>query len=259
MTLLEASHLCVRYGRLTIVDDVRFSLGEGQWLMLIGPNGAGKSTIVNAISQGVAYEGCIRYRGQDVKAFRPHQLAKRIGVLAQAHAADYSFTVGELVRLGRYAYAPRFLSRRSDEDERRVLDALERTGLTAQQGQSICTLSGGELQRAFLAQLLAQNPSVLILDEPSNHLDLVYQKRTFELLGDWLKCEGRAIVSVVHDLSLARAYGSHALLLDRGRTVASGAIDAVFSPKHLESAYDLDVYGWMRGLLMRWQSEPVSK
>ena len=115
------------------------------------------------------------------------------------------------------------------------------------------TLSGGELQRTFLAQLFAQNPRVLLLDEPTNHLDLVYQKQVFELIGAWLKTPGRAVASVVHDLSLARAYGSHALLLDAGKTRAYGEIADVFTPTHLDAAYDMDVSAWMHGLLNQWQ------
>ena len=255
MTLLEVNDLTVRCGSLTIVDHVSFSVGEGQWLMIIGPNGAGKSTIVSAISQGVGYTGTVRYMGKDVKTCRTSELARKIGVLAQNHFVGYSFTVEEVVRLGRYSYAPSIFSRRTDEDERSVETALEMTGLTSLAGQSVLTLSGGELQRTFLAQLFAQNPQILILDEPTNHLDLVYQKQTFALVQDWLREAGRAVISVVHDLSLARAYGTRALLLDRGKALALGDMDAVFSPGNLERAYSMDVYAWMRQMLGQWQND----
>ena len=252
MNLLDVQHLHVQYGEKKIVDDVSFSLSEGDWLMIVGPNGAGKSTIVNAISQGVAYTGDVRVLGSDVRRYRPHELAKLVGVLAQTHTMGYGFTVGSVVRLGRYAYAPGLFSAGQAEDETAVARALELTGLTKIVDQNVLTLSGGELQRTFLAQLFAQNPKVLLLDEPTNHLDLVYQKQVFELIREWLKTPGRAVASVVHDLSLARAYGSHALLLDGGKTQAYGVIDDVFSPEHLDRAYDMDVSAWMRGLLSQW-------
>jgi iron complex transport system ATP-binding protein len=255
MTLLDVKNLTVRYGSLTIVDDVSFSLAQGGWLMIIGPNGAGKSTIVNAVSQGTAYSGEVQVLEKNVKRYRPHELAKLIGVLSQSHSMGYGFTVGSVVRLGRYAYAPGIFSGGADEDERMVARALELTGMTRFVDQNVLTLSGGELQRTFLAQLFAQNPRVLLLDEPTNHLDLVYQKQVFELIREWLKTPGRAVISVVHDLSLARAYGTHALLLDGGRTMAYGAIDSVFSPEHLNKAYAMDVPAWMRGMLMQWQKE----
>ncbi|HWQ96476.1 MAG TPA: ABC transporter ATP-binding protein [Clostridia bacterium] len=255
MRLLDVKNLTVRFGEKTIVDDVGFSLEEGQWLMIVGPNGAGKSTIINAVSQGTPYTGEVQLLGKDVRRYRAHELAKLVGVLAQTHTMGYGFTVGSVVRLGRYAYAPGLFSSGHAEDEAAVAHALSLTGLTQIAGQNVLTLSGGELQRTFLAQLFAQNPRVLLLDEPTNHLDLVYQKQVFELIREWLKTPGRAVASVVHDLSLARAYGSHALLLDAGKTLASGAIVDVFSQEQLDRAYQMDVSAWMRGLLSQWQPE----
>lgn len=255
MNLLEVRNLTVRYGSLTIVDGAGFSLAEGDWLMLVGPNGAGKSTIVNAVSQSVPYTGDVSLMGRDVRKYRAHELAKRLGTLSQEHVMGYGFTVGSVVRLGRYAYAPGLFSGGGAEDEAAVLRALELTGMARFADQNVLTLSGGELQRTFLAQLFAQNPCVLLLDEPTNHLDLVYQKQVFELLADWIKSPRRAVVSVVHDLSLARAYGTHALLLDRGKTLAYGAAADVFTRENLDRAYGMDVSGWMRKLLSQWRGE----
>lgn len=252
MTLLEAKDLSVRYGALTILDKVSFSLEEGDWLMLVGPNGAGKSTVVNAVSQGAPYTGEVRCLGKDVRRCRAGELAKRIGVLSQTHTVGYAFTVESVVRLGRYAYSPGVFGGSRDEDDEAVRRALELTGMTAFAQQSVLTLSGGELQRTFLAQLFAQNPRVLILDEPTNHLDLVYQKQVFELIAGWLKTPGRAVVSVVHDLSLAKAYGTRALLLNHGKTVAQGTLEEVFTAKHLDAAYDMNVSEWMRTMLAQW-------
>ena len=257
MSLLTVKDLTVRYGEKTIVDRVSFSLNEGDWLMIVGPNGAGKSTIVNAISQGVPYLGEVQLLGKNVSSFRPHELAKLVGILAQTHTMGYGFTVGSVVRLGRYAYAPGLFSAGRAEDESAVEEALAITGLTKIVDQNVLTLSGGELQRTFLAQLFAQNPRVLLLDEPTNHLDLVYQKQVFALIAEWLKTPGRAVASVVHDLSLARAYGNHALLLDGGKMRAYGEIARVFQPEQLNSAYAMDVSAWMRGLLEPWQTDEV--
>lgn len=251
--LLDVKNLSVRYGGMTVVDDVSFALDEGQWLMLVGPNGAGKSTIVHAISKGVDYTGEICYLGKDIKQYKPHEWAKNVGVLSQSHSVGYAFTVGEVVRLGRYAYAPRLFSERSGENEKYVEEAMEMTGLTHMVNKSILTLSGGELQRTFLAQLFAQNPKILVLDEPTNHLDLVYQKQTFALIQEWLRGSGRAVISVVHDLSLAKAYGTHALLLNQAKTIACGKIDEVFVPESLNSAYNMDVRTWMLQMLEQWK------
>lgn len=114
------------------------------------------------------------------------------------------------------------------------------------------SLSGGELQRTFLAQVFAQNPQILILDEPANHLDLIYQKHIFSLIETWLRQPGRAVVSVVHDLSLARKYGTHAVLMHRGQCAAQGKIGDVMTAEKLQAVYEMDVYGWMREMLGQW-------
>lgn len=251
--MLEIVDLTVRYGALTILDRVSFHVKAGDWLMVAGPNGAGKSTIIRAVSQEAPYTGSILLKGKDIRDYKAHQRARLIGILTQHHYFHYSFTVEEVIRLGRYAYAPGIFSRPHGEDEVYIQQAIEMTGLGPFLKQSVLTLSGGEIQRVFLAQLFAQNPALLFLDEPTNHLDLLYQKQTLTLLENWLKMPDRAIVSVVHDLGPARAYGSQALLLNKGRAEARGPIDQVLTEDNLNRVYGMDVYAWMREMLAHWQ------
>ena len=253
--VLRAEHVTVAYGGHAVVDDVSFSLEAGQWLMLVGPNGAGKSTLVGAITQGVAYSGRIELEGRDIRAYTPAQRARRLGVLAQQHSVGYAYTVEEVVSLGRYAHSRGMLAGRDEGGEAAVARALEMTGMTPLRHASMLALSGGEVQRAFLAQVFAQEPQLLILDEPANHLDLVYQRHIFSLVQGWLAEPGRAVLSVVHDLSLARRYGTHALLLDRGRAVAQGTMREALTDDRLQSVYGMDVAGWMRELLGVWNDE----
>ena len=249
MNILRVDHLGVSFGQTTIFQDVSFELNEGDWLMMIGPNGSGKSTLVRAISGAVPYSGSISYLDGDIRRLRPGELARNIGILAQNHYVGYAFTVREVVRLGRYAYKR---DHGDPEGEARIRRALELTGMDALADKSVLHLSGGELQRVFLAQLFAQDPRVLILDEPTNHLDLIYQTQVFELVSDWRREPGRAVISVVHDLSLARAYGTHALLLYEKRALAQGSMDRVFDPACLNTAYGMDVAAWMRAMLGQW-------
>lgn len=251
--MLKAEHVTVRYGEQTVVDDLSFQLKEGQWLMLAGPNGAGKSTLIHAVSQGVPYDGGIFLAGKDIRMYRPAQLAQKIGVLSQKNNVGYSYTVEEVVGMGRYAHSRGFLSARDEAGKERVENALALAGLTELRKSSVLTLSGGELQRTFLAQVFAQDPDILILDEPANHLDLVYQKHVFSLIREWLKQPGRAVLSVVHDLSLAKRYGTHGVLMHRGRCIAQGPLDEVLTPDILQNVYDMDVYAWMREMLGQWQ------
>ena len=251
--MLQGEHITVRYGSFTVVEDLSFRLEEGQWLMLAGPNGAGKSTLIETIAQGVPYTGVIRWKDKDIRTLKPSELARKIGVLAQKNNVGYAYTVEEVVGLGRYAYKSGLFSGRDDDGKAEVEKALEITGLTDLRHASMLTLSGGEMQRVFLAQVFAQNPQVLILDEPANHLDLKYQQHIFSLIREWLKEPGRAVLSVVHDLSLARRYGTHAVLLDHGKTVSQGLIADVMTPENLEQVYGMDVYAWMREMLSQWQ------
>jgi len=251
--LLRGDHVTVRYGSRAVVDGFSFRLGEGEWLMLAGPNGAGKSTLIEAIARGVSYTGDIRWEGEDIQTLKASRLAREIGVLSQKNHVGYAYTVEEVVGLGRYAYRTGFLSAKDDQGKQAVEKALEMTGLTDLRHASMLTLSGGETQRVFLAQVFAQNPRVLVLDEPANHLDLKYQQHIFSLIQGWLKEPGRAVFSVVHDLSLARRYGTHAILMDHGKNISEGRIDEVMTPENLRRVYGMDVYAWMREMLAQWQ------
>ena len=251
--MLDIGHVTVRYGNFTAVSDVSFTLGEGMWLMLVGPNGAGKSTLIEAVSGGVSYDGKILYKGKNLRSLKPAQRAREIGVLAQHNLPGYAFTVEEVVRLGCYSRSSGFFSGPDPGQEERVENALELTGMTALRRSDMLTLSGGEMQRVFLAQVFAQDPQLLILDEPANHLDLKYQQHIFSLIQEWLKEPGRAVLSVVHDLSIARRYGSHAILMDHGRSISQGLIRDVMTSENLQQVYGMNVYGWMQEMLSQWQ------
>ncbi|HHT17080.1 MAG TPA: ABC transporter ATP-binding protein [Papillibacter sp.] len=249
------TNLTVRFGDYTVVDNVSFTVSPGEWLMIVGPNGAGKSSIISAISQAVPYTGTVAFNGRDIRSLKSKDVAKCFGVLTQKHAVGYSFTVEEVVRLGRYSFSGGFFSRNEEVSEAIIEKALRMTGLEALRNQSVLTLSGGELQRAFLAQVLAQDPPLLILDEPTNHLDLVYQRQIFELISQWVQETERAVVSVVHDLSLARKYGTTALLMHKGKLVGHGPVNDVIDSEHIDPVYSMDVRQWMVDLLSQWQKE----
>ncbi len=251
--MLQAEHVTVRYGDNAVVNDLSFRLEEGQWMMLAGPNGAGKSTLIEAIAQGVPYTGHILWEGRETGDLKPAELARRIGVLSQRNSVGYAYTVEEVIGLGRYAYRSHLFSGTNDEGKAHIENALEMTGLTGLRHASMLTLSGGETQRVFLAQVFAQDPQVLILDEPANHLDLKYQQHIFSLIREWLKQPGRAVLSVVHDLSLARRFGTHAVLMHRGKSVSQGPIGQVMTSDNLRAVYDMDVYAWMREMFSQWE------
>lgn len=251
--MLSAEHLTVRYGDRTVLQDLSMQVREGEWWAVVGPNGAGKSTLAGALGRTVPCEGTVLLEGKDIRDIPSQEYARKVGVLSQNHSAVYGFTVEEVVSLGRYARHTGFLRKGDADGERKIGEALALTGLAEMRKRNMLTLSGGERQRVFLAQVLCQDPEILILDEPANHLDLPFQQELFSLIGEWLKKSGRAVITVMHDLNLARKYGSHALLLDKGKCRAQGEVSAVLTPEALQSVYGMDVYGWMRDMLEQWK------
>ena len=252
MSMLEVRDLNISYGNHLTVSGVSFTLEEGEWLMIAGPNGAGKSTIIKAVSGELSFSGEVRYQGQDIKSMSGKELAGNCGVLSQNLFCDYSFTVKEVAALGRYSHRKGLFG--GDENgEEAVRTALEAAGLTELAEKSVTEISGGELQRVFLAQLFAQDPKVLLLDEPTSHLDPVHVKNMMELTKKWLERPGRAAVTVVHDLSLAGMYADHVLLISDGRACAYGAPEEVLTKENLQAAYGMDVQGWMREVNEFWK------
>lgn len=251
--MLSVRDLSVSFSGFQILRDIHFDLKEGDWLMILGPNGSGKTTITNAIAQSIPYTGRITFEGKDVGEMDGLTRAKNIGVLMQNHYVAYNYTVQDIVRLGAYARLKGVLGHENNEEESRMKAALEATGMSSKAQRSVLTLSGGELQRTFLAQVLVQDPKLMILDEPTNHLDLLYQESIFHLIDDWRKKESKAVVSVVHDLRLARHYGTKAILLKEGQIFAQGDMEAVMTPKVLEGVYGLDVYQWNEKLNKKWR------
>lgn len=251
--MLKVQALSVRYQAFEAVRDISFDLQEGQWLMVAGPNGAGKSTLLKAIAGSLPFSGKVWLSGSDTAALSAGKMALRLAVLQQSHAVGYAFTVEELVRLGRYAHQSGFL-RNDPQGKEKVDEALRRCGLDGIRRQNVLTLSGGELQRTFLAQVFAQDTPLLLLDEPASHLDLAFTQTLFSLISEWLKTPGRAVVSVVHDLQLARRYGTHALLMKGGNLAAGGTADTVFTDGNLTAVYGMDVPKWFNWLHAPWMN-----
>lgn len=150
--------------------------------MLLGPNGAGKSTTVYALAKTLPYAGNIELFGKNIQDYKNTDYAQKIGFLSQKNLVAFDFSVEEIVAMGRYSHRQGYFSNLTKEDKDKINEALEATGLTSLRGRSVQELSGGEVQRTFLAQVFAQDPDVLVLDEPTNNLDLVYQEQIFTLL-----------------------------------------------------------------------------
>lgn len=253
-TLIQVKNLSVHLSGFCLLKEVTFDLEAHDRLMIVGPNGAGKSTLIQAMVQGVPYQGEIILEGTNLASLSSQERARKVGVFAQRNEVHYGFSVKEVVALGRYSYRQGFLSANDEEEQIKVKEALEATGLSGKSEQSVLTLSGGELQRVFLAQLFAQDPQILLLDEPTNHLDILFHKELQELISTWAQKNGRAVIAVVHDLSLARLYGNKTLLLAGGEVKAFGSQKEVFGQGPLNEVYQMDVFRWMETLYAPWST-----
>lgn len=251
--MLNVEKLVVKIDSKVIVDNISFSLNEHDMYVIIGPNGSGKTTIVKAIMGDVKYSGNINLNNKNIRKLDLSDISKQIGVLMQNHNLEFDNTVYDIVSLGRYTHTNDIFGSLDDYDKEKIEEALELTDIKELRYKSINSISGGELQRVFLALVLAQDPDILILDEPTNHLDLKHQINIFEILNKWTKKENKAIISIIHDLNLAYKYGTKALLIKDGKDISDGILKDTLTRENLKKAYDVDIFEWMQILLNNWQ------
>ena len=248
-TALELVHVSAGYGRDPVLKDISFSLRGGQRIAILGRNGSGKTTLLRVIAGLLPYSGTVRLCGADVQRLKREELAKRVAMMSQFAGASLSYTVEETVRMGRYVHRASgllggMLSGNEEKEREAVNACLRAAGLENKKDRPVTELSGGQLQRVFLARALAQEPSVMLLDEPTSHMDLKYQTELVDYLRDWGAQPGHAVVGVLHDISLALRLADVFCFLKDGRVLAFG--DAgVISPQLLEETWEMDVAGWM--------------
>ena len=221
--------------------------------MLLGPNGAGKTSIINALSNNINYDGHIKLYDVELNKYKQKDLAKMIAFLPQSISSTFNFSVEEIVAMGRYCYQKGAFSSLDDNDKNIIDWAIKSVGLTSFKDRPIFEMSGGEVQRVFIAQALAQEAKILVLDEPTNNLDIQYQKQILELIQSLIKEKRISVISAVHDLSTAKYWGNKALLLDSGRAKAFDSVDKVFSSKDFAKIYPKTVCDYMVNLLEAWQ------
>jgi len=225
--------------------EISFAVAPGEILGVIGPNASGKTTLIRLLSRLLVPDrGEIRLDGQAVASLSRAEVATRVGVVPQTVPADFAYSVEELVLMGRFPHAPgRFFE--SDEDRAIAREAMRATGVEALRAAPCDRLSGGERQRVMLARALAQRPRLLVLDEPTSHLDLRYQAECVGLLRDLNEGRdpggGLAVVLVTHDLDLAAHVCHRLLLLAGGRAVRLGAPEDVLEESILEVVYGCPV------------------
>ncbi len=239
--VIELRGATYRYRSVPALDDVSFALEPGEILGIIGPNGSGKSTTLRLMSGVLPPQaGNVLWQGRPLAELRRSELARHLAVVPQDTTIEFPFSVMEVVLMGRAPHLGGFAFE-GDADVRVAQAALQRTDTLHLAHRFIHELSGGERQRVILARALAQQPEVLLLDEPGAFLDIRHAVEIYDLLRD-LQAEGMTIATVLHDLNLAALYCDRVALLKAGRLVRLGPPSDVITYATLTAVYDTEVY-----------------
>jgi iron complex transport system ATP-binding protein len=238
--LLALRAVGLAYGSRRVLEDVNLEVGAGERLAVVGPNGAGKSSLLRCIT-GVARGrvGDIAYDGVPLEALGREQIARRIAVVPQQAVLPFAVRVEELVGLGRIPYEDP-LRGPGAADHLAVEAAIERVGLGPFVGRDVRELSLGERQLVLVALALAQSARLLVLDEPTVHLDLRHRVQVLELLAELSERDGVTILAVLHDLALAARFFPRLVLLDAGRLVADGPPSDALAPARIRGVFGVD-------------------
>ena len=240
--LLEIRDLWADYGGAPVLRGVSLSVAPGEVVGLVGPNGSGKTTLVRAVSRVIPLRsGEVRLLGEDCRALSRAALARRVAVVPQNPAMPEGFTVLEMVLMGRTPHLA-LLRSEGPSDVAAARRALTGAGIADLAPRFAHQLSGGERQQVVIARALAQEAPVLLLDEPTAHLDVGHQAATLRLMLRLCLGEGKAVLAAVHDLTLAAQFCDRLVMLDRGEVVAEGAPADVLTPERVRAVYGASVH-----------------
>jgi len=237
MDILKIKNLSCGYDGKEIIKNVSFSVKEGDFLGIIGPNAAGKTTLFRAIT-GVLkpWKGNILYKNKEISKMPVRDFAREVAVMPQFLEIPFAFSVKEFVLMGRFPHTGRFGALK-EHDNRVLEEALNLTDTFSFRERKIFELSGGERQRVILAQAFTQEPKVLLLDEPTSHLDIAHQVQILDLLKRLNKEKNLTVIVVLHDLNLATSYCNRLILLKEGKIFKEGLPRDILTYQNIEEVY----------------------
>lgn len=226
------------YGTKTVVDEVSFEVPKGKVISLIGPNGAGKSTVMGMISRLIAKDtGVIDFEGQDLSKWKSKELAKHLSILTQHNNIQMKLTVRELVAFGRFPYSG---SRLTPEDNAMVDQAISYMELEEFEDRYIDELSGGQRQRAYIAMVIAQDTDYVLLDEPTNNLDIYHASNLMRIVRRLCDELGKTVILVLHEINYAAFYSDYICAFVDGKIAKFGTVNEVMNKENLKDIYNVD-------------------
>ncbi|MFH1379529.1 MAG: ABC transporter ATP-binding protein [bacterium] len=237
MEILDVEHISGGYNQEIILQDISFNVIQGEFIGIIGPNGSGKSTLLKTISRVlVPQHGTITFEGKNIYTINLKEFCRKVANVSQNIQIEFPYTIEEIVLMGRIPHLNRLQITRV-QDLHACEQAMIFTDIMHLKTKRIDQISSGERQRVFMAKALAQEPVLMLLDEPTSHLDIGHQVQILNLLKKLNKKNKVTIVVVLHDLNLASEYCERLILLDQGKIHSSGKPDEVLTYQNIESVY----------------------
>ncbi len=229
------------YSDVPLFSEFSLNIHKNKFISIIGPNGSGKTTLLKHLLRVIPVKPhTLYYPKGDATHYSQKEIAHLASYVPQASRMEFEFTLFECVAMARYSHNNRF-SLLSVEDVEIIEDAIETVGLTQLTEHLATNLSGGEYQRMLIARSLAQNSSVLLLDEPVSHLDIHHQVEILNLLKDLVETKKVSVISVLHDLNAVSAYSDEVILLHEGKIVSSGTVEEVLTKEIIEKVYKVEL------------------
>lgn len=230
--------LTKKYDGKTVVDEVSFEIPKGKVISLIGPNGAGKSTVMGILSRLIARDGgSVDFDGTDISKWKSKELAKRLAILTQTNNIQMKLTVKELVSFGRFPYSG---GRITEEDQAIIDKAIEYMELEEFQDRFIDELSGGQRQRAYIAMVIAQDTEYVLLDEPTNNLDIYHATNMMKIVRRLCDELGKTVILVLHEINYAAFYSDYICAFVDGKIAKFGTVKEVMTKETLSMIYHVD-------------------
>lgn len=235
---MKIQELTKTYDGKTVVDSVSFEIPKGKVLSLIGPNGAGKSTVMGMISRLIARdEGLVNFHGKDIGKWKSRELSKKLAILTQSNQIQMKLTVQELVAFGRFPYSG---NRITKEDQKIIDQAIAYMELEEMRDRFIDELSGGQRQRAMIAMVIAQDTDYVLLDEPTNNLDIYHAANMMKIVRRLCDELGKTVVLVLHEINYAAFYSDYICAFVDGRIAKFGTVEEVMTKENLSEIYQVD-------------------
>lgn len=248
--MLEVNNLCFSYGKNRVLENIKFLLNNNDKLNIIGSNGCGKTTLLKCLCGILEYSGEVFIDNVSIKNMSRRDVSKKISLLTQFNESYFDYKVIDVVKLGRYAHEKRGIFNITRDDNEKVLESLEKLKIIDLKDKYLSELSGGQIQKVFIGRMVAQNPDIVLLDEPNNNLDLKSQINLIEIINE-VFCE-KIVISVFHDLNIVSTLDFNILMLKDGKIHDYGNMEEVFSKENLYEIYGIDVQRFMENSFLKW-------